>query len=79
MITSQLKAAARAGTETGLRQTSQAVVDKVVTVARERVGAVLGAPDAAPMQEAERRLAVFRASILPGVSIPSRGAQQRWI
>ena len=29
-------------------------MDKVVTVARERVGAVLGAPDAATMQEAAR-------------------------
>ena len=32
---------------------------KVVTVAREKVGAALGAPDAATIEEAERRLAVF--------------------
>ena len=51
------------GTETGLRQTSQAVVDKVVTVAREKVGAVLGAPDAATIEEVERRRAVF-----PGIA-----------
>ena len=50
------------GTETGRRQTSQAVVDKVVTVAREKVGAVLGA-HAATIEEAERRLVVF-----PGVA-----------
>ena len=51
------------GTETGRRQTSQAGVDKVGTVAREKVGAALGAPDAATMREVERRLAVF-----PGIA-----------
>ena len=50
-------------TETGRRKTFQAVVDKVVTVAREKVGAVLGAPDAATIEEVERRLSMF-----PGIA-----------
>ena len=57
------------GTESGRRKTFQAVVDKVVTVAREKVGAALGALDAATIEEVERRLSVFRASILPGAGL----------
>ncbi len=47
-------------TETnGLRKTSQVMVDKCMTVAREKVGDVFGSLDAAHVLEVERCLAVF--------------------
>jgi mRNA interferase MazF len=47
-------------TETnGLHKKSQIMVDKVMTVAREKVGATFGCLDADTMLEIERCLAVF--------------------
>lgn len=43
----------------GLQKISQVMVDKCVTVARERVGSSFGRLDAARMLEIERCLAVF--------------------
>ncbi len=44
---------------TGLRKPSQVMLDKAVTVTRERIGEVIGALDASTLQEVDRRLAVF--------------------
>lgn len=43
----------------GLRLPSQVMVDKVQTVARRRVGSVIGSVDHGPMATIERALAVF--------------------
>ena len=43
----------------GLRRVSQVQVDKAMTVARERVGAVIGRLDDATMLRVNRALAVF--------------------
>jgi len=45
--------------ENGLRRVSQVQVDKVMTVARERVGALVGRLDEATMLKVNRSLAVF--------------------
>jgi mRNA interferase MazF len=45
--------------ENGLRRISQVQVDKVLTVARERVGATIGRLDDATMLKVNRSLAVF--------------------
>jgi mRNA interferase MazF len=45
--------------ENGLRRISQVQVDKVLTVARERVGAIIGRLDDATMLKVNRSLAVF--------------------
>jgi mRNA interferase MazF len=42
-----------------LRRPSQVMVDKAMTVARERVGGVFGRLDVSTMREVERTLAVF--------------------
>lgn len=44
---------------TGLRARSQAMVDKIQTVRRERVGGVIGKVDRAQMLDIDRALAVF--------------------
>lgn len=43
----------------GLRRVSQIQVDKVMTVARERIGAVIGRLDDATLLKVSRSLAVF--------------------
>ena len=43
----------------GLRVPSQVMVDKAMTVTREKVGATMGQLDAAQMLEVDRSLAVF--------------------
>ena len=43
----------------GLHKPSQVMVDKAVTVAREKIGASFGQLDADTMRGVERRLAVF--------------------
>jgi mRNA interferase MazF len=43
----------------GLRQTSQVMVDKTLTVKREKIGVVFGRIDAEALLEIERCLAVF--------------------
>jgi mRNA interferase MazF len=43
----------------GLRRVSQVQVDKVLTVARERIGATIGRLDDATMLKVNRSLAVF--------------------
>ena len=48
-----------AGTETGLQKRSQVMVDKAVTVKRDKVGATFGRANADTMVEVERCLAVF--------------------
>ena len=45
--------------ENGLQRISQIQVDKVITVARERVGRVIGRLDDATMLKVSRSLAVF--------------------
>ena len=45
--------------ENGLQRISQIQVDKVMTVARERVGAVIGRIDDATLLKLNRSLAVF--------------------
>lgn len=45
--------------ENGLRRVSQIQVDKVMTVARERVGAAIGRLDDAAMLKVNRSLAAF--------------------
>lgn len=47
--------------ENGLQRISQIQVDKVMTVARERVGGVIGRLDDATMLKVNRSLAVFLA------------------
>ena len=46
-------------TENGLQKVSQVLVDKAMTVKREKIGETLGAIDADGMKEVERNLAVF--------------------
>ena len=43
----------------GLRKPSQVMLDKAVTVARDKIGASIGVIDAPILQDIERRLAVF--------------------
>lgn len=45
--------------ESGLRRVSQIQVDKVMTVARERIGGTIGRLDDATMLKVNRSLAVF--------------------
>jgi mRNA interferase MazF len=45
--------------ENGLQRISQVQVDKILTVARERVGLVIGRLDDASLLEVNRSLAVF--------------------
>lgn len=45
--------------ENGLRKPSQIMVDKAITVAREKVGEVVGRLDSGTLVEVERCLAVF--------------------
>ncbi len=45
--------------ENGLRSPSQIMVDKAMTVKRDKVGKILGRIDAVAMVEVERCLAVF--------------------
>ena len=49
----------RPGDTNGLRKPSQVMVDKSMTVAREKVGETFGSLDAGVMLEVERCLAVF--------------------
>jgi mRNA interferase MazF len=44
---------------TGLRAPSQIMLDKTVTVSRERIGGVIGRVDADTMLAVERALALF--------------------
>lgn len=48
-----------AGLPSGLRKTSQVMVDKTMTVRRERLGLTIGRIDPDILLEVERRLAVF--------------------
>ena len=45
--------------ENGLRKNSQVMVDKVMSVRRDRVGSVIGRVDSASMLAVTRALAVF--------------------
>lgn len=45
--------------ENGLRKTSQVMVDKTMTIKRDKIAARFGSLDADAMLEIERRLAVF--------------------
>ena len=47
------------GAGNGLRKHSQVMLDKAVTVARDKISATIGVIDAAILQDVERRLAVF--------------------
>lgn len=44
---------------TGLRKTSQIMVDKAITVKRDKLGAVIGHANASTLQDVERCLAIF--------------------
>lgn len=65
LVTSELRAApifritVDPSPENGLRRVSQVEVDKVLTVARARVGASIGRLDDATMLKVNRSLAVF--------------------
>lgn len=54
-----LRIAVRPSAENGLRKPSQVMVDKAVTVRREKLGPAFGRLDANTMVEVERCLAVF--------------------
>ena len=47
------------GAENGLRKPSQVMVDKTMTVKRDKIGQAFGRIDANTMVEIERRLALF--------------------
>jgi mRNA interferase MazF len=47
------------GAENGLRKPSQVMVDKTMTVKRDKIGQSIGRIDANTMVEIERRLALF--------------------
>lgn len=47
------------GPQSGLRKPSQVMIDKTMTVRRERLGPPIGRIDADSLLEVERRLAVF--------------------
>jgi len=54
-----LRVTLRPSTENGLQKTSQVMVDKAITVRREKIGPAFGRIDADAMVEIERCLAVF--------------------
>ncbi|MBK1700895.1 type II toxin-antitoxin system PemK/MazF family toxin [Thiococcus pfennigii] len=54
-----LRIAVEPSAENGLQQTSQVMVDKAMTVERDKVGQTFGRIDADTMVEVERCLAVF--------------------
>lgn len=47
------------GEDNGLRKPSQVMIDKTMTVRRDRLGPAIGRLDAATLMEVERSLAVF--------------------
>lgn len=47
------------GTDSGLRKPSQVMIDKAMTVRRDRLGSPIGRIDAGTLLEVERCLAVF--------------------
>jgi mRNA interferase MazF len=47
------------GEDNGLRKPSQVMIDKTMTVRRDRLGPAIGRLDASTLIEVERRLAVF--------------------
>jgi mRNA interferase MazF len=47
------------GPANGLQKVSQIMIDKAVTVRRDKIGTVFGRIDDAVLAEVERRLAVF--------------------
>lgn len=47
------------GTDSGLRKLSQVMIDKAMTVRRDRLGSAIGRIDAGTLLEVERCLAVF--------------------
>ena len=65
LVTSELRAApifritVDPSPDNGLRRVSQIQVDKVLTVARERIGGTIGRLDDATMLKVNRSLAVF--------------------
>jgi len=54
-----LRVTVQPGAESGLRKTSQVMVDKAMTVMRDKVGPAIGHIDAPALAEVERCLAVF--------------------
>lgn len=54
-----LRIAVQSNAESGLQKPSQVMVDKVVTVKRDKVGPAFGRIDAGTLVEVERCLAVF--------------------
>ncbi|MGA9334891.1 MAG: type II toxin-antitoxin system PemK/MazF family toxin [Rudaea sp.] len=54
-----LRVTLRPSAENGLQKTSQVMVDKAITVRREKIGPAFGCIDADAMVEIERCLAVF--------------------
>ncbi|HZW50959.1 MAG TPA: type II toxin-antitoxin system PemK/MazF family toxin, partial [Rudaea sp.] len=54
-----LRVTLRPTAENGLQKTSQVMVDKAITVRREKIGPAFGRIDADAMVEIERCLAVF--------------------
>lgn len=54
-----LRVTVQPSTENGLQKPSQVMVDKAMTVVREKIGPIFGYIDAAALVEVERCLAVF--------------------
>jgi len=54
-----LRVAVQPDAENGLQKTSQVMIDKTMTVKRNKIGAAFGRIDAGSLVEIERRLAVF--------------------
>ena len=62
-----LRVTVEPGDATGLRTISQVMIDKAVTVPREKIGAIIGRLDGGTLQTVDRALAAFLALDL-GVS-----------
>lgn len=54
-----LRVTVQPNTENGLQKPSQVMVDKILTIKRDKVGVAFGRLDGATLLEIERRLTVF--------------------
>lgn len=54
-----LRVTVQPNTENGLQKPSQVMVDKILTIKRDKIGAAFGRLDGATLLEIERRLTVF--------------------
>lgn len=54
-----LRVTVQPNSENGLQKPSQVMVDKILTIKRDKIGAAFGRLDSATLLEIERRLTVF--------------------